>query len=473
MACGENWQAEVENAVHENNLGAARRLNTQVGYVTEAEELQKKIESILRIPHAILKQNQAAYQQELHRLGWWAKEPQYRPGQRLWAHMDIRKHARFSLIQYHLVRNLLYGLRQRGWDVRFNVMRDDHYYPWYYRLVDMNQFCPDAVLLFNEGACFETALGKQVCAELPVPKATWWTDNPVYCRHFFIRHGIPEGEFHTAADRAWVDFLGAMGAKSPAFLPGACTYQRFGRRSSELKCQISFVGQVRNHKPFLEALPQEWRDYAERVVEMKLRERFRPFEEVMDATEPPRHNLGEDRLDEIRQKLLWEANTRFRVAAIQALRGLDLRLYGNEQWLDFLQDEGLRTGFRGLIPYSRLPHLYRNSLVSLNIHSLQSTTCLNVRDFDVPMAGGFLVSDLLPESENLFELGFIEDLEAGQPRELICYRDSEELRRIVAFVAEHEEIRQACMAKARARIAKEHTYDHRADFLSGYIQKRL
>ena len=469
LVAGENWSKEVERVVIANDLGGARTPYTQAGYVTVAPSLQESVARIVQRTLVVLQRNAQDYRDRVSRAGWWTRDPHYRPGKRLWCHLDLRGKQRFSLVQYHLVRHLLHGLRVLGWQVHLNVMRDDRFYPWYQRIADLSRFRPDAVLFINEGASFESALGAQVSAGIKIPKVTWWVDDPVYCRHFFLRHGVPEGEYHTAADDTWVSFLQTMGAQRPLFLPGACTYKAFGRRSKRLECQISFVGQVRDQREFFSQLPKEWRDFAERVVELKVHDRFRPILEVMDEAQPPNQPVGEDYMDELRQKLLWEANTRYRVRVIESLADLDILLYGNDDWLALLKSERLKSRFRGLIPYRSLPHLIRSSLVSLNIHSLQTTTCMNVRDFDVPMAGGFLATDLLPGAERFFDVGLVDDLEAGEPKEFVCYRSLDELRRIVALVSDDRELRDACMARARGSIAAKHMYIHRAALLSNYL----
>jgi spore maturation protein CgeB len=117
--------------------------------------------------------------------------------------------------------------------------------------------------------------------------------------------------------------------------------------------------------------------------------------------------------------------------------------------------------------------VYRNAIITLNIHSLQTYTCLNVRDFDVPASGGFLLSDWLPRVDDFFVPGFSDDLDRLQEKEIeiFLYRNPTELRRVVSYFLENPEARHPIIERARQRVIEYHTYSNRAKTLAQLLTR--
>jgi Uncharacterized protein conserved in bacteria len=76
---------------------------------------------------------------------------------------------------------------------------------------------------------------------------------------------------------------------------------------------------------------------------------------------------------------------------------------------------------------------------------------VNQRVFDVPICGGFLLTDHRRQMEDLFEPG----------REIISYQDPGEIPELVRHYLPREAERRRVTEAARARILAEHTYDLR------------
>lgn len=393
---------------------------------------------------------------------------------RIWTFDDFRGKAKFSTIQQVLIRNLLFGLRRLGYETEYTVLRDGQYYPPYYRILRMALFEPDLIFLCNLGPAYEMALGVELSRSLKIPKVTWFADDPVYAEHLLMRYKASPDETYLIADYEWGGPLRENGAKPPLFMPGAATRARRGRKRGSRLCDVVFVGQVRDRRAFFAALSPAWRDYAQRVVSEKLRYPRKDVREAM-ALFPMPSLLEADRLDELRQQILWEANTRFRVNAVMALADCDLRIYGNDAWLALLPPDMARRCFRGILRFQHLAEVYRNARIALNVHSLQSYTCLNVRDFDVPASGGFLLSDWLPRAEEVFNPGFIGDLplNADSSQEVFFYRTIPEMKRLVEYFLQNEDRRLECVERARTRVLSDHTYAHRAEFLDELFQTLL
>jgi spore maturation protein CgeB len=76
---------------------------------------------------------------------------------------------------------------------------------------------------------------------------------------------------------------------------------------------------------------------------------------------------------------------------------------------------------------------------------------IRLRDFEVPMCGGFYLVEYQGELENFFIIG----------TEIECYRDREELRDKVRFYLDRPELRTAIGQAARQRCLREHTWSKR------------
>ncbi|HPO07322.1 MAG TPA: glycosyltransferase, partial [bacterium] len=411
------------------------------------------------------------------RTGEWIAQthsPVRRPGKVLWAFQDSRGIAPYSLIQLVLLRSLFYRLRRFGWTVRYTHLRDGNFYPPYYRIWELVRAQPDVLFFCNLAPSFEFALGPELTGAIRIPKVIWHTDDPFYCQHLYLRHGVRTDEYYLAADLGWIDRLEEYGAAGrTGFMPGGATITRPGKRCKRLASDIVFVGQVRAKSSFLEALSPVHRDYCERIVSEKLANPRVSLAAIMSQRPFPGRLPGEDILDEMRQRILWEANTRHRLEIARQLEDLGLVIYGNSAWLDRLPDGPNKERFRGTLPFGKLVHAYRNAVITLNIHSLQTYTCLNVRDFDVPASGGFLLSDWLPRVDDFFVPGFSDDLDRLQEKEIeiFLYRNPTELRRIVSYFLENPEARIPIIERARQRVLEHHTYSNRAKTLAQWLTR--
>jgi spore maturation protein CgeB len=161
------------------------------------------------------------------------------------------------------------------------------------------------------------------------------------------------------------------------------------------------------------------------------------------------------------------------VNVITALSDCDIRIYGNEAWLALLPTSIAERVYRGVLRFRHLFEVYRNACVTLNIHSLQSYTCLNVRDFDVPAAGDFCYRTGCPVRMRFNRPGFIGDLPLNEEsaQEVFFYRTIPEMKKIAEYFLRHEDHRMACIDRARKRVLAGHTYAHRAQFLHELFQK--
>ncbi len=393
---------------------------------------------------------------------------------KVWTFEDLRNKARYSLIEHVLMRTLMFQLRRLGFKAEYTTLMPGCYYPPYFRIIKLVMFKPDIIFLCNSAPAYESALGEELSRSLPIPKVIWFADDPIYGEHLIKRHKTSPEETYLVADYEWEDSLKEQGAEVVHYMPGAATKIRRGKKRGSHHCDIVFVGQVREQSAFFNQLSEAWKHYCRLVVQEKLRYPRKKVREVMNQFPMP-GELAEDRLDEFRQKLLWEANTRFRLRVIQALSGYDIRIYGNSDWTTLLPPDITQRCFKGVLRFKRLFDVYRNAKIVLNIHSLQSYTCMNVRDFDVPAAGGFLISDWLPKADEIYHPGFSHDLPLKNDsiQEVFFYRSLIELRTLVDYFLNHEKVRRACIERARHKVLSQHTYAHRAEWLANLFRSLI
>jgi spore maturation protein CgeB len=144
----------------------------------------------------------------------------------------------------------------------------------------------------------------------------------------------------------------------------------------------------------------------------------------------------------------FAATQQYRLAQVQAVAPLGLTLFGDTGWGRLVP----RAQLQGPVTYgAALARVYAGTTISLNATSLQMPTAVNQRVFDVPMAGGFCLSDAQSDLAAFFEL----DSEA------VVYHSPEELASLVRYYAHNAQRRQDITARAQTRIVRCHTYTHR------------
>lgn len=393
---------------------------------------------------------------------------------RLWSFEDLRGIAPYTSIQHTLMRTLFFHLREMGHSVEYVRQTDGEYYPPYYRVLRLAQSRPDAIVLCNQSPSYDTVLGKELARQLRIPTIVWYADDPFFAEHLLERNGVSRREYFLMADYDWFHTLEKQEAHSVRYMPGAATIMRRGYTRSRYSCDVVFVGQVRDLRSFFLQLPAPWRAWAEQVIQEKLRFPRKNIRLVMQQFRMPAE-IPTDHEDDLRQKILWEANTRFRLRLIQEAARYDLLLFGNQDWANLLPKETVERFFRGVLHRKRLFDCYRNARVVLNIHSLQSGTCLNVRDFDVAAAGGFLLSDWMPHAEEVFTPGFAHQipLTENSDQEVFFYRNLKEMHKLIDYFLAHPEERAACIERARNRLRAENTYKHRAQTIDETLRKAV
>jgi spore maturation protein CgeB len=140
---------------------------------------------------------------------------------------------------------------------------------------------------------------------------------------------------------------------------------------------------------------------------------------------------------------------------------LGLHTFGDpEGWNDLFGAERGPTAHPDADYRSELAAIYRSIAINLNITSCQMPTAVNQRVFDIPLCGGFVLSDRQSDCDELFA-----------PGEAALYSSKEELIDKIAFFRVNEDERRRISARARARILSCHTYSHRLETIESLISR--
>jgi spore maturation protein CgeB len=153
--------------------------------------------------------------------------------------------------------------------------------------------------------------------------------------------------------------------------------------------------------------------------------------------------------------------------------------YGNrKKWIARLRAMGVEIqcfghGWpAGPVAATDLPRIYRESVLTLNFgdsglqlrgllpyHSRQ----IKARVFEVPGAGGCLLTEPAQHLEEYFRIG----------EEIIVFEEVDELAERIRYFLANPEKRDAIARGGFERVGKEHTYDRRFDDLLGKLARRV
>ncbi len=140
-----------------------------------------------------------------------------------------------------------------------------------------------------------------------------------------------------------------------------------------------------------------------------------------------------------------------RIAAVRALEGHGINVWGSENWREVLKNPDT---YKGRIDYdNEVPVLYATASIVLDVPAGQLLTSVNQRVFDVLAAGGFIITEYRRDIEKHFRIG----------EEIVCYRDVNELVGLVEKFLHDPNGRAKITAAGQRRVLSQHTWHRRAE----------
>lgn len=102
--------------------------------------------------------------------------------------------------------------------------------------------------------------------------------------------------------------------------------------------------------------------------------------------------------------------------------------------------------------------MYSRSKINLGFSSCGNThetgqriLQVRLRDFEVPMSGGFYMVEYMEELEEFFDVG----------KEIVCYTNKEDLARKIKYYLQHDEERERIRQAGHSRCRRDHTWHKR------------
>lgn len=86
---------------------------------------------------------------------------------------------------------------------------------------------------------------------------------------------------------------------------------------------------------------------------------------------------------------------------------------------------------------------------------------VRLRDFEVPMSGGFYMTEYMQELEEFFDIG----------KEIVCYHDKHDLADKITYYLKHDSKREKIRQAGRARCIKDHSWHKRFEMVFDKVFK--
>jgi spore maturation protein CgeB len=322
-------------------------------------------------------------------------------------------------------------------------------------LLTCAQVRPDFILSINHIGFDEQGEIGSLLDELELPVSVWCVDSP----QFILKGGVLPAARTSSLfvwERTLVEAMRARGATDVHYLPLATDPRRFRPADAEVAYPVSFVGDSMEHsqKKWRSRLRAPERAHARRLADEILN--ASTVEAHCELLEPMALNAT---AWDVIAAAVWDATGRYRLRLLQSIAGPALHLFGDKGWTRLLPT----ARYRGPVNYGEdLCQVYRASAISVNATSRQMPTAVNQRVFDVPASGGFLLTDAQCDVGEHFELG----------TEVVCYRGADELAQLAAEYSRRTDERRFIAQRARARIIRCHTYEHRLTSMVSFLRAR-
>lgn len=322
------------------------------------------------------------------------------------------------------------------------------------------QFRPDFILTLNHLGFDEEGMLTSFFKSIEMPVASWYVDSPNLIVRAFDKNVSPYVSL-LLWDRTYIDDMKRMGFESVNYLPLATDeniFKPMKRQGQEVRgkgqgyeCDVGFVGNSMV-EPVSEWMLKVHKEYHPHVE--TLAEELACGNALLNPAESPAVELDEKSRMDFEAAVIWRATLLYRLLCIKMLEGHNVRIYGDKGWRKLLEGKKIRL-FNSLNYYKELPVFYNACKINFNATSLQMREAVNQRVFDIPACGAFILTDYQRSLDELFDVG----------KEIIVYRDKDEIPGLVKYYLDNPDQREAVAEKGLERVLKEHTYKHRLEVM--------
>lgn len=335
-------------------------------------------------------------------------------------------------------------------------------------------FKPDFLLTMNHLGFDEDGVLTELFRSIEMPVASWFVDSPNLIVQPFDKNVSPWMSLFLW-DKSYMKDMEAMGFDSVGYLPlgtdeslfKPLTAVKHKKKLDKYSCDISFVGNsmVRPVKEWMEKVGPDFHPIVEEAAEHVAHSATLQGDIMKVIHEAEREKIAllsrKEKMD-LEAAVLWRATLLYRLSRVQMLREFNVSIYGDNSWKELLRERVFQL-FPPLNYYKELPFLYNSCRINFNATSRQMSEAVNQRVFDVPACGSFILTDHQEALYGLFDVG----------KEIIIYKNRDEIPDLVRFYMKHPDDRQAVARRCRDRVIKEHTYKHRLSSLIESMKKRF
>ncbi len=333
-------------------------------------------------------------------------------------------------------------------------------------LSELVEFSPDLIFLMNGPAAsrlHSLGIPNSIIHKMAVEKLTWYVDHP-----HFVSSDLAASLSDSVAvcDRSYLPYFEPYNPRCLFHLPPSTSLQSEGGWREEFAFPILYVGSVINPNEYIQSLSKPAKTYLETLLQSFLLKNVKDelvgedhqyeYDELIQCALAFNQNRLNKQFQCRKTSLLYFlyviATSRRRVNIANLLFPLGLHIFGPDDWISFVDDK-YKNRIHGLVESENLADCYASASININLHSLQCPTSLNIRDFDIPFAGGFLLSD------------WVEDFERGilQPEDHACiFKNNNELLEKTEYYLHEAEERKQIVERGRQWIKSNHTPAHRA-----------
>jgi spore maturation protein CgeB len=367
---------------------------------------------------------------------------------------------------YHVVADVLDGAHDLGWTVASlptaKVGRGNANF-LAQLLQTLVEFRPDFLLSVNHLGFDEEGALAELLERFEVPLASWFVDHPLP-----ILGGAEENARSNCQvfcfERTALSWLTSIGFDDPRHLPTGSNAGRFHPRHARAQLNERFghplclVAGSWWHKARVEpSAPARAAALALAAGRRVNREFVRDgLEQTLEAAG---QGSGRDGWHGA-QAALAEASMNTRRDFIRSLLDLEPVVHGDQYWRELVPEVRLEGP---VDPRLELPTLFASCNVNLNVTAEQMPTAVNQRVWDVPGAGGLLLTDAQEDVLAHFTDG----------RDVVTYQSNEEAHdKARHYLAHPDEGRRVARA-AFEKVEREHRVTHRLLTLESVMRRRF
>lgn len=362
---------------------------------------------------------------------------------------------------YFLQNETIHLLKKLGHKVFDLKIQSDPKIMLNFMLKSCVEFKPDFIMGMNHLGFDDAGKTSQILNELNIPVVFWYLDD----FRFIIKKNINLAKPNTLIFTFETNNQSAlknMGFEHVHFLPTATPLNLqsdfSNKKFSYLNNAITFVGNT------FEKTKNTWQkaEYTKYLENLDRENLDIDNESIIDFISKHQSSLFKENYELLHYAGYVTAHLtqKHRMNIIESINNIsnEVHIFGDEKWKDF------DLNFIWHPPVHNLkiaPSVYFESGINLNISSLQLETAVNLRVFDVPAAGGFLITDWKENLDSLFDV----------KKDLVVFRSDEELKDKILFYSKNKNLKDKIINSARERIIREHLLEHRIQKMIQIIEK--